>query len=961
MRASILCHYPIGLYSVFVRFTRILLLQAVVIAAILTTSSAAFAAGLEATQLKCEFRSNPLGIETLQPRLSWVLESKARAQSQSAYQILAASTPAKLTPKKADLWDSGRIKSSESLNIEYAGKPLQTGQRVYWKVRVWDQDGKVSTFSEAAWFEMALLKPEDWQAKWITDDSQWPIPEAEAFNDHPSPLFRKEFSLDKPIVRARAYVTGLGYYEMRLNGERVGDQMLDPGWTTFSKRVLYSIYDVTGQLQQGKNALGLMLGNGWYNPLPLPMWGHLMIGQHLTTGKPAAIMQLNIEFEDGTTQVITTDDSWQATGGPVLRNSVYLGELYDARRDQPSWDRAGFDDGKWTRAKVVREPKLGDLHAQSAPPIRITRTFKPVKITEPKPGVFIFDFGQNFSGWCRLNVQGPAGTRVRMRSGELLYPDGTLNGMTAVYGQIKGGGANYRYPGTGKPATAFQLDEYVLSGRGREIYTPRFTFHGFRYVEVTGFPGRPSVESLEGLAMNSDVQTAGTFECSNELFNRIQKTVRNTLLANLFSVQSDCPHREKLAYGGDISVSSEMAMFNFDMSRFYAKAVEDLADAARPYGAFTETAPFVGIADQALGDATKPLDIGPQSGPVDYGLGHPLLSWQVHQYYGDRRLVEEQYAAAKRWVDLLRSKSKDHLFDNGISDHEGLTPKPRALTGTAAYYQNVKLLAQLARILGKTEDAREAEELADKIRTAFNAKFLKPGTGRYDSGTQVCQAFALYFDLVPENEKQNALDVLVKDVLETNKGHLSTGIYGTKYMLNALTRCQRSDVAYTIANQKTFPGWGHMLEGGATTLWEHWEFSDNTYSHNHPMFGTVSEWFFKALGGIEPGSDAVGFNRIIIAPNTPANLEWVRASYDSVRGRIESAWRRNGSRFELDVRIPVGATARVTLPSITENSTITESGKSVAEAQGVTRLGTENGRVTFEVASGEYHFAVTDW
>ena len=960
MRVSILCHYPLGLHLSLPRSVRTLILQLLAVAAVFATVSPAFSAALEATQLKCEYRSNPLGIETRQPRFSWVLESAIRAQRQSACQILAATAPAKLAHGKADLWDSGKMSSSESLNVVYRGKPLQTGQRVYWKVRVWDRDGKASDYSEPAWFEMALLNPGDWQAQWITGESQWPIPEAEAFNDHPSPLLRKEFNLDKPIARARAYVTGLGYYELRLNGERVGDQMLDPGWTTFSKRVLYSTYDVTKQLQKGGNAVGLMLGNGWYNPLPLPMWGHLMIGSHLTTGKPCAIVQMNVEFEDGTTQVITTDNSWRTSEGPILRNSVYLGELYDARREQPGWDRTGFDDAQWAAAKVVGESNLGKLHAQSAPPIRITRTFKPVKLTEPKPGVFIFDFGQNFSGWCRLNVQGPAGTRVRMRSGELLYPDGTLNGMTAVYGQVKGGGPHYRYPGTGKPETAFQLDEYVLSGRGLEVYAPRFTFHGFRYVEVTGFPGRPTVASLEGLALNSDVQTAGNFECSNELFNRIQKTVRNTLLANLFSVQSDCPHREKLAYGGDISVSSEMAMFNFDMSRFYAKAVEDLADAARPYGAFTETAPFVGISDQSLGDASKPLDIGPQSGPIDYGLGHPLLSWQVHQYYGDRRLMEEQYEATKRWVDLLRSKSKDHLFDNGISDHEGLTPKPRALTGTAAYYQNVKLLAQLARTLGKTEDAREAEALAENIRTAFNGKFLKPGTGRYDSGAQVCQAFALYFDLVPENEKQNALDVLVKDIMDTHKGHLSTGIYGTKYMLNALTECQRSDVAYTIANQKTFPGWGHMLEGGATTLWEHWEFSDNTYSHNHPMFGTVSEWFFKALGGIQPANDAVGFNQIIIAPTTPGHLEWARASYDSVRGRIESSWRREGDRFELDVRIPVGATAKVVLPAVTENSIISESGKSVTKAKGVTRLGTENGRVMFEVASGEYHFTVRE-
>ncbi len=379
------------------------------------------------------------------------------------------------------------------------------------------------------------------------------------------------------MTRARAYVSGLGYYELRLNGQRVGDHVLDPGWTSYAKRVLYSTYDVTAQLTRGRNAVGVMLGNGWFNPLPLAMWGRIKPGEALTTGEPRAIVQLVVEFADGTSQTIGTDETWRVGDGPVLRNSVYLGEVYDARREQPGWDTAGFDDSRWATAVLARKPQLGPLQAQDAPPIRITRTLKPVKLTEPKPSVFIFDFGQNFAGWARLRVQGPAGTRVRLRSGELLYPDGTLNGMTAVAGQIKGGGKDYRYDGVGQPKTAFQLDEYVLKGQGMEVFTPRFTFHGFRYVEVTGFPGQPTLDSLEGLRLNSDVPSAGSFECSNELFNRIQEMVRWTELANLFSVQSDCPHREKFGYGGDIVASSEMAMLNFDMSRFYAKAAQDLA------------------------------------------------------------------------------------------------------------------------------------------------------------------------------------------------------------------------------------------------------------------------------------------------------------------------------------------------------------------------------------------------
>ncbi len=895
--------------------------------------------------LRCEYRTNPLGIDAAPPRLGWVMQSDLRADFQTACQILAASSRAKLAKGEADLWDSGKVASSESVRACYAGQPLRSGQRVWWKVRVWDAAGKVSAFSEPAWFEMALLAPSDWQAQWIQRKSAEPIPEAQAYDDHPAPLFRKEFALAKPIARARAYVSGLGYYELRLNGERVGDHVLDPGWTTYSKRVLYSTYDVTAQLKRGGNALGIMLGNGWFNPLPLPLWGRIKPGEALTTGVPRALVQLVVEFDDGTSQTIVTDESWRVSDGPVMRNSVYLGEFYDARREQPGWDKPGFDDTSWEAAVLAREPKLGALCAQDAPPIRITRTLKPVKLTEPKPGVFIFDFGQNFAGWARLRVKGEAGTRVRLRSGELLYQDGTLNGMTAVAGQIKDGGNDYRYDGKGKPKTAFQLDEYVLKGQGTEVFTPRFTFHGFRYVEVTGFPGRPTLDSLEGLRLNSDVASAGSFKCSNELFNRIQEMVLWTELSNLFSVQSDCPHREKFGYGGDILASSEMAMMNFDMTRFYAKAVQDLWDAVRPNGGFTETAPFVGIADAGLGD---------MSGPIGWGSAQPVLLTQLRQYYGEDRPLREQYEATKKWIALLRSCAKDGILDNGLSDHESIVPKRSGLTGTGFYYFNVKLFAQHATALGKDADAREAWALADEIKSAFNRKFLEPGTGRYDTASQACQAFALYHGLAPADEHPRALDVLALDVGK-HDGHLTTGIFGTKYMLNALTDAGRADVVYRLVNQRTFPGWGHMIEGGATTLWEHWEFSDNIYSHNHPMFGSVSEWFYKALAGIAPAPDAVGFDKIIIRPQPVGDLRWVRAHHETVRGRITSEWRQEGRRFMLHVTIPANSFALVHVPA-KDFSRVTEGGQPTSNAPGVKFVRMEGNAAVFAVGSGDYEF-----
>ncbi|MBP7976310.1 MAG: family 78 glycoside hydrolase catalytic domain [Verrucomicrobia bacterium] len=904
------------------------------------------AAGFHAQGLRCEYRAHPLGIDTPQPRLSWRLEASERGQRQTAYRVLAATRPKLLAEGKADLWDSGKVASSESVHVVYGGRPLRAGQRVYWKVRAWDRDGRASGYSEAAWWEMGLLAPADWQADWITRRRPAPLAESQLFADDPAPLLRKEFVVEKKIRRARIYVSGLGYYELRLNGRRVGDQVLDPGWTTYSQRVLYSTYDVTACLRRGRNAWGVMLGNGWFNPLPLRLWGHINPRENLTIGEPRVIAQLRIELADGTTQTLGTDVSWKTGPGPIQRNSVYLGEVYDARREQPGWDQPGFDDSNWEPAQTARG-ELGPLQAQDAPPIRVTRVLQPVKLTEPKPGVHIFDFGQNFAGWARLRVQGPAGTRVKLRYGELLYPDGTLNGMTAVCGQIKGGGRDYHYDGQGAPKTAWQMDDYILKGQGRETYTPRFTFHGFRYVEVTGYPGQPTLASLDGLRLNADVAPVGSFACSNEQFNRIQEMVLWTELSNLFSVQSDCPHREKFGYGGDIVASGEMALFNFDMGRFYAKAVRDLADAVRPNGGFTETAPFVGISDEGLGE---------RSGPVGWGTAHPFLLWGLYQHYGDRRLLEENYGAARRWLGLLQSQARDGILDNGISDHESLVPKPRALTGTGFYYLNAQLLARLARVLGKDAEAAEAEALAETIKAAFNRRFLQPGTGRYDTATQACQAFALHLGLVPPEEKDRALAVLVRDIEETHHGHLSTGIFGTRFMLHALADLGRADTAFQVVNQRTFPGWGHMLENGATTLWEHWEFSDNTYSHNHPMFGSVSEWFYKVLAGINAAPDAAGFDRILIRPQPVGGLRWVAASYDSVRGKVVSEWRREGGQFKLHIRVPVGAVATVFVPA-RAGAEITEGGQPIARAAGVRLSGRENGSVVLNVAAGEYHFA----
>ena len=901
--------------------------------------------GIHAYDLRCDYRSKPLNVAPEPPRLSWKLKAddpNETGQRQSAYQVLAARSPESLKSGKDRLWDSGKVASAEQVSIRYGGPALAPGERVYWQVRVWDRRGVPSPFSDPSWFEAALA-PKDWTAAWITRDEPTPATDEAFYEERPNPLFRKAFILHKPIRKARVHVSGLGYYELRLNGKRVSDHVLDPGWTTYSKRVFYSTYDVTAQLKEGENVFGAMLGNGWYNPLPLRLFGRFNLREQLPVGAPRLILQAEIEYADGMRERVVTDETWRVGDGPILRNSVYLGETYDARREQPGWDSPGFDDSKWERPTPAREP-VGPLEPQAVPPIRVKRILRPIRITEPKPGVYIFDMGQNFAGWTRLRVKGEAGTRVTLRYGELLHEDGTLNVMTSVTGQIKGGNG-----GPGAPPVAWQEDNYILKGEGTEEWTQRFTFHGFRYVEVTGFPGTPTLDALRGYLLHSDVDLAGTFSCSNPLFNRLQEVTRWTFLSNMFSVQSDCPHREKLGYGGDIVATAEAFIANFDMAHFYEKAVRDLADAARPNGGITETAPYVGIADEGFGGG---------SGPIGWGTAYPLLQWDLYRYYGNKALLAEQYDATKQWLRFLEENVKDLIVRVGISDHESIAPKPVALTGTAFYHYNALLMSKIAGALGKADDERHYAELAQKVKDAFNREFLQPGTGRYGTGTQASQAFALYFGLVPPEEERAALDLLVKDVMETNGGHLTTGIFGTKYLLNVLSDRGRADVAYAVADVRTYPGWAHMLERGATTLWEHWAFSDNTFSHNHPMFGSISEWFTQFLAGIRPDPDAVGYDRVRIEPETVEKLQWANGHYDSVRGRILSEWRRYGETIRFRIVLPVGVTGTVSLPG-PEGYVLRQDGGSAEGDQGLNVIVYRGGKATFALPSGDYRFTLS--
>ena len=873
--------------------------------------------------LLCEYSVDPIGLDVVKPRFSWTPVHVERGRVQSAYQVLVASTLECLDEDIGDVWDSGKVYSSQSVNVEYAGKPLESGKTYYWKVRWWDDKGYVSPWSRTAKFEMGLLKPEDWKAKWITGGD----------------LLRRRFILSRKVKSARAYATGLGYYELRINGYRVGDRLLDPGWTDYERLVLYSTYDVTGLLREGENVVGIMLGNGRFNVKPERR------GFHKHYGDPRAIVQLKIEFEDGSSELIVTDENWKASKGPVVENDIYDGEVYDARLEKEGWDSPGYDDSSWENAKIA-EPPGGRLVSQATfPPIRAVKLLQPVHILNPKPNVYVYDFGQNFTGWVRLTVSGPRGAEVRLRYAELLNPDGTVNV------------ANLR----GARAT----DVYILKGDGVEVYEPRFTYHGFRYVEVTGFPGVPSIGNLQGVVVHTDVKPVGGFSCSNQLINDIHRNILWGQLSNLMSIPTDCPQRdERMGWMGDAQLSAEEAIYNFDMAAFYTKWIRDIKFSQREDGSVPDVVPpywSLYPADPAWGTACV------------------IIPWYMYLYYGDKRILEENYELMKNWVEFLTSKTENHILK--FSKYGDWCPPgqiaslntPGELVSTLCYYEDVMLLSRIARIIGKFEDAEKYAELAENIKNAFNENYLKtdhyaPPGGGY---SQTANCIPLCLDMAPQDKRETIMKKLLDDLVAAHDCHLNTGIVGTRYLFDALTKSGYANIAYRVASQTTYPSWGYMIREGATTVWERWEYlaSSGMNSHNHIMFGSVGSWFYKALAGINADFSQPGFEKVIIKPHIVEDLTYAGASLKTIRGLIVSRWwRRGGEALALEVVIPVNSKGEVHMPTMgLKNPVIEESGRVVWRngcfIEGVP--GVESGRmedsyVVFNVGSGSYTFSVRE-
>ena len=944
-------------------------------------------AALLPTTLRCEYRVNPQGIDEAQPRLTWRVESSERGQKQAAYQILVASSAELLAHNTGDLWDSGKISSGETVNVAYAGKPLASRRECFWKVCVWDQDGNAQSSEPAVW-TMGLLQPEDWRADYISFRDTTPVwTNTEKLFLPPAHQFRKEFAAAKKIQRATIYATALGLHELYLNGQRVGDARFAPGWTDYHQRGYYNTYDVTKLVKRGSNALAAWVGDGWYSGYIgfglLTGIGTEKIGRYTYGKTPALMAQLEIEYTDGSREIIPTDKSWKVTGdGPVREGDFLMGETYDARKEMPGWANAGFNDANWESAilasengsapatfyewatgehpgeKIFIQGHPVDLGFQRPPkleafpglPVRPIEEIKPVAITSPTNGVYIFNLGQNFAGVVRLKVKGPSGTDVQLRYGEMLYPDGRLMND------------NYR--------KARAIDHYILRGdKNGETWTPRFTFHGFQYVEVTGYPGKPGKDAITGIVLHSDTPLTSGFECSDPIANRLFKNIVWTQRANFLDLPTDCPQRdERFGWMGDAQIYVHCATLNADVAAFYTKWLREVMESQRHDGVFPGYAPYPFQHGWTFGTAW-----------CDAGV---ICPWTIWQAYGDTRIIERCWPFMVKFMDWRKSTSRNFLgIDHGNDWGDWLSfgkKTPLDYVDTVYFAYAANLMAQMAAAIGKTGEAEEYRQLFANIKSAFSEKYVR-ADGTLSVDTETAYALAIYMDLIPADLRVKSGKILA-DKLRTgetadNSG-MTTGFLGTRPLLPVLTSVGENDLAVKHFQSRKFPSWGYEVAQGATTIWEHWDSYTKAHgfggmdgkqnssmnSFAHYSFGAVCEWMINDLAGIQ--SDGPGYDNIIIHPHPPTPgsnkdhepIHWVKAHYDSTHGRIASNWKRAQDKFELEVEIPANTTATIYLPTSSAEK-ITESGRPLAKVKGIRLLRVEEGRGVIAVESGSYCFA----
>jgi alpha-L-rhamnosidase len=1062
------------------------------VSSVLSRPAAASEAGAP-DHLRCEGMQEPLGIDIVHPRLSWQLRDSRRGARQTAYQIRVAGSAEALAQARGDVWDSGRVESSESVYVAYGGPAMESRRRYYWQVRVWDAQGQPSAYSQASSWEMGLLSPQAWKAKWITrdvpeergdiksgvkwvwaandnaltnatpgkhqfrfhfnlakkpkqamllvtgkdnvatwvngqqvlsysptsgyrqrqpwgtfrvvpvgkflssganilaaevtvdkgnlgapnqagliallrvqmadgevqrfvsgpewktatdqagnwfartfDDSSWSATGVVAdVGERPlgapwppkSPdLLRKSFSVGKGVRSARIYSSALGTYQLYLNGERVGKDVLAPGWTDYHKRVVYQTYDVTAQLRQGANAICAILGDGWF--AGALSW----VQQPYNFGSPPVrlLVQLEIEYTDGSHEVVASDQSWKGGASPILVSEIYNGESYDARLEQGGWDQPSFSDSRWGGVIVFPE-EAEPLVAQNFQPIRVTETLQPKTITNPAPGVYIYDLGQNMVGWARLHVSGKAGTKVRLRFGEVLQPNGELY--------------------TENLRTAEATDTYILHGKSTETFEPHFTFHGFRYIEITGYPGTPSRDAVEGIVFYTDAPFTMQFDTANKIVNQLWSNILWGQRGNFLSVPTDCPQRdERLGWMGDAEVFWRTATFNANLAAFSHKFTADIRDAQGSNGAFADVSPRIGPTTDSV------------AGWADAGV---IIPWTAYLQYRDARILEENWAAMEKWMEHLAGANPNYLWlkerGNDYGDWLAIgSQTSKDLIATAFWAYDASLMMRIAQTLGHAADAQKYRQLFAKIRTAFNQEYVRP-EGTVGTGSQTSYVLALHMDLLPLNLRAAAAEKLVDDI-RSHDWHLTTGFLGTPYLMIELSNSGHSDVAYKLLLQKTYPSWGYMIERGATTMWERWNADQmmgdpSMNSYNHYAYGAVAEWLYRYAAGIDEAPEDPGFHRILLHPQFDASLGEVKATYDSLYGAITSNWKAEGNTISWDVVIPPNTTTVLYFPGDT-TTRVSEGGKELRQVSGISFVRRDGRNAVYEGGAGSYHFTI---
>ncbi len=861
---------------------KVRLLIALLFIAVTTVS----VANTEVKDLVCEYNSNPLGIDIKKPRLSWKIFSDQQNVTQTAYEIWVADSPDKLNKKSKLIWNTGKVESNKSVNLVYDGPEIKSMQSVYWKVRIWDNNNKASKWSEPAFWEMGILSSDEWLADWITMEN-----EIDLDGSKPAHFLRKEFNAGKKIESARIYASSLGLYQLFINGKKVGDQLFTPGWTSYNKRIQYQTYDITAMLKEN-NAIGATLGDGWFR-------GNIgwQDQRNYYGEKLALIAQIQINYTDGSSEVIVTDNSWKATTGPIIFSDIYNGETYDANKEMPGWNTYGFDESNWGSVSALDYSK-GHLIAPQGPPVKAVEEIKPIKILTTPKGETVLDMGQNMVGWVRLKVSGEKGHAVTLKFAEVLDKEGNFY--------------------TDNLRAAKVTDTYILKGEGEEIYEPSFTFHGFRFVQLIDFPGTPALDNITGVVIHSDMEETGTFSCSEPLINQLQHNIKWGQKGNFLDVPTDCPQRdERMGWTGDAQVFAPTASYIYNTAGFYTKWMKDVAADQLPDGKVPHVIPDV---LRGGGGAT---------GWADVTL---IVPWTNYLAYNDKQILEVQYPSMQAWVKYMQNRAGEDLlwtgdphfgdwlaFASTRSDYTGATTE-KDLIATAYFAYSSSLLSEIAEIIGKKDDAEKYAQLSEEIKKAFVHEFVTP-SGRLVSHTQTAYLLAIAFELLPEELINKAVEYLAGDVKKFK--HLTTGFLGTPLLCKTLSAYGHDDLAFMLLNRKEYPSWLYPVTQGATTIWERWDGQkpDGNFqnvgmnSFNHYAYGAIGEWLYTYVAGIQIDEKNPGYKHFFLSPHPGGGLTNADATFNSIHGEIKSAWKIENENMIYDIAIPANTSATIILPS----------------------------------------------